>query len=130
MYHLQKSNITGLHVALCAAWDSKVSWKQEKPTNIYYITAVIAYTSGLFFTAIALTLMETGQPALLYIVPSLLLTTGVAACLRGELKPMLRGKFSQGVESENVGDDVIDDVTDEAVNDKQLDRAGSAEPLT
>ena len=74
--------------------------------------------------------METGQPALLYIVPSLLLTTGVAAYLRGELKPMLRGKFSRGVESENPqGDDVINDVTDEVAGDDQS-RAGSAEPLT
>ena len=113
----------GLHVALCAVWDTKANSSSEK-TNIYYVTSVVAYIFGLIFTAVALNLTETGQPALLYIVPPLLLTTAVVGCARGELGCFMRGKFSSGVD----GDREVDVQSEES--NHLLDQSGSTDPLT
>uniref|UniRef100_A0A8C4RA57 Signal peptide peptidase-like 2 n=1 Tax=Eptatretus burgeri TaxID=7764 RepID=A0A8C4RA57_EPTBU len=43
------------------------------------------YAVGLMLTFVALMLMQMGQPALLYIVPCMLLTCTIVACIRREL---------------------------------------------
>lgn len=50
-----------------------------------------AYVVGLLLTGIALFLMKSGQPALLYIVPCTILTTVIIAAIRGDLGHMWRG---------------------------------------
>lgn len=47
--------------------DSKVSF--QKPKMLYFWTSLIAYMCGIVSTFIAMTIMQHGQPALLYLVP-------------------------------------------------------------
>ena len=61
-------------------WSSIVLW-----------CAVAAYVVGLLLTGVALYVMKSGQPALLYLVPCTLLTTMVRAAWNGELGFMWRG---------------------------------------
>ncbi|XP_046580759.1 signal peptide peptidase-like 2B [Haliotis rubra] len=63
-----------------------------KSRRIYFIASTIAYAVGLILTYVALALMKTGQPALLYLVPCTLLTTAVIGCKRGELRFLWTGK--------------------------------------
>lgn len=81
--------LPGVHVAFCAVWDAKVH------TRIYFATSAVAYMVGLCLTYVALYMMEMGQPALLYLVPCLLLTTITVAWKRGELGNMMRGQHHQ-----------------------------------
>ncbi|CAC5406622.1 SPPL2B [Mytilus coruscus] len=71
--------------------------------KIYYIATVIAYGIGMIITFVALELMQTGQPALLYLVPCTLITTYVIGCIRGEFKLLWNGtkKVSVTENSEN-----------------------------
>jgi hypothetical protein len=53
---------------------------------------MIAYFTGLVLTHIALYLMNTAQPALLYLVPCILLSTIITGLCRGELKELYTGQ--------------------------------------
>ena len=64
---------------------------------MYYIQSVISYFVGLALTHIALNLMETAQPALLYLVPCLLISTIVTGLFRRELKELYTGKRIQSL---------------------------------
>ncbi|UJR14001.1 hypothetical protein I4U23_001001 [Adineta vaga] len=59
---------------------------------IYYLQSVISYFVGLALTHVALYLMNTAQPALLYIVPCILLSTIITSLIRRELKELYTGK--------------------------------------
>ena len=59
--------------------------------KLYYIATCVAYAVGLVITFVALALMETGQPALLYLVPCTLITTYLIGCARGEVKMLWNG---------------------------------------
>ncbi|XP_071098726.1 signal peptide peptidase-like 2B [Haliotis cracherodii] len=63
-----------------------------KSRRIYFIASTIAYAVGLIITYVALALMKTGQPALLYLVPCTLLTTVAIGCKRGELRYLWTGQ--------------------------------------
>jgi hypothetical protein len=64
---------------------------------IYYIQSVISYFIGLSITHVALYLMNTAQPALLYLVPCLLISTIITSLCRGELKELYTGKRIQAL---------------------------------
>ena len=68
--------------------------------RLYFIVTSIGYAVGLIITFVALALMETGQPALLYLVPCTLLPTYIIGCIRGEVKKLWSG-ISQKSENEN-----------------------------
>lgn len=55
------------------------------PGNILPISVLPAYGIGLLVTFMALALMQRGQPALLYLVPCTLTTSGALALWRREL---------------------------------------------
>lgn len=61
--------------------------------KLYFVLSVIAYLLGLVLAFVALSIMKIGQPALLYLVPCVLLSTIIPACIRGELKVMWTGSF-------------------------------------
>ncbi|OQR71260.1 signal peptide peptidase 2B-like [Tropilaelaps mercedesae] len=54
-------------------------------------------------TFVALYLMETPQPALLYLVPCTLLPVVLMALCRGELRAMWRGNFGEPIASRSHG---------------------------
>merc|ERR1712137_667672 len=58
----------------------------------YFVPAVTGYFVGLCTTIVALTIMQMGQPALLYLVPGTLGTTLVLALCRGELQDLWDGR--------------------------------------
>ncbi|XP_018017968.1 signal peptide peptidase-like 2B [Hyalella azteca] len=55
---------------------------------LYFTVNIIAYSVGLCLTFLALYMMRSAQPALLYLVPCTLLVTVVIAALRGDLAAM------------------------------------------
>ena len=57
---------------------------------------VSAYAIGLIITFVALALMKTGQPALLYLVPCTLGTTFVIGLKRKEVKQLWNGAYQVG----------------------------------
>lgn len=68
--------VPGFLVAYCHRFDVQIHSRQ-----VYYIACTVAYAVGLLVTFVAMVLMEMGQPALLYLVSSTLLTSlAVAAC--------------------------------------------------
>jgi len=69
----------------------------------YFVTAVIFYVTGLTLCVIALGLMHTAQPALLYIVPSILLSTTFVAWRKNQLNYFWIGptQASKELQSQN-----------------------------
>ena len=61
---------------------------------MYFISA---YAIGLIITFVALALMKTGQPALLYLVPCTLGTTFVIGLKRKEVKKLWNGAYQVGI---------------------------------
>ncbi|XP_048197907.1 signal peptide peptidase-like 2B isoform X2 [Perognathus longimembris pacificus] len=72
--------VPGLLVAYCHRFDIQV-----QSSRVYFVACTIAYGIGLLVTFLALVLMQRGQPALLYLVPCTLLTSGAVALWRREL---------------------------------------------
>lgn len=64
---------------------------------VYYIQSMISYFIGLGLTHLALALMNTAQPALLYLVPCLLISTILTGLFRGELKELYTGRRIQSL---------------------------------
>ncbi|XP_002131263.2 signal peptide peptidase-like 2B [Ciona intestinalis] len=85
--------LPGLHVGFCAIWDSKLNAGNAVKQHAYYIAAVVGYCAGLVLTFIAMVLMRTGQPALLYLVPCCLISTYIVAAKRKELNMIWNGKI-------------------------------------
>ncbi|KAK2110959.1 Signal peptide peptidase-like 2C [Saguinus oedipus] len=70
--------VPGFLVAYCRRFDVQVRSRQ-----VYFAACTMAYAVGLLLTFMAMVLMQMAQPALLYLVPSTLLTSlAVAACRR------------------------------------------------
>ncbi|XP_029430407.1 signal peptide peptidase-like 2A isoform X2 [Rhinatrema bivittatum] len=97
--------LPGLAVAYCRRFDI---WTSS--SYIYYVSCTVAYAVGMMITFIALVLMRNGQPALLYIVPCILLTSSVVAWSRKEMKKFWNGSNYQimeplddGVNADNSG---------------------------
>ncbi|KRZ05066.1 Major facilitator superfamily domain-containing protein 12 [Trichinella zimbabwensis] len=78
--------IPGIMVGFNAAFDR--SWNIRY--NLYFIMSSIGYLLGLVVTLTILLITGSGQPALLYIVPSVLFFTYALALCRGEVLKMWR----------------------------------------
>ncbi|GCB60825.1 hypothetical protein scyTo_0011199 [Scyliorhinus torazame] len=78
--------IPGMLVAYCHRFDIQV-----QTSRIYFVACTIAYGIGLLITFVALALMQTGQPALLYLVPCTLITSISVACWRKEVAMFWNG---------------------------------------
>lgn len=86
---------------------------------IYYIQSVISYFVGLAVTHIALFFMRRAQPALLYIVPCLLISTIVMGLCRRELKELYSGKRIEALyEDTNASNSDVGDPTRRRTNDR------------
>lgn len=83
--------VPGLLVSYCHAFDLL---HHSKPTRLYYIVSLCCYGIGLLVTFVALYLMDTAQPALLYLVPCTLIPVVLISLCKGEFLAMWRGNFS------------------------------------
>ncbi|XP_048223232.1 signal peptide peptidase-like 2C [Perognathus longimembris pacificus] len=79
--------VPGFLVAYCHRFDVQVHSRQ-----VYFVACTVAYAVGLLVTFVAMILMEMGQPALLYLVSSTLLTSLTVAACRQELTLFWTGK--------------------------------------
>ncbi|XP_032726950.1 signal peptide peptidase-like 2C [Lontra canadensis] len=72
--------VPGFLVAYCHRFDVQIRSRQ-----VYFMACTTAYAVGLLVTFVAMVLMQMGQPALLYLVSSTLLTSLAVATCRQEL---------------------------------------------
>ncbi|KAI2647824.1 Signal peptide peptidase-like 2A [Labeo rohita] len=79
--------IPGLLVAYCHKFDV---WMGNS-RRIYFISCAVAYAVGLGVTFAVMLLSKMGQPALLYLVPCTLLTSGILASVRKEFRHFWSG---------------------------------------
>ncbi|PRD26087.1 UNVERIFIED_CONTAM: Sppl2b [Trichonephila clavipes] len=78
--------VPGLLISYCHGFDLVTSKKR-----IYFITTIVTYGIGLLVTFVALFLMNTAQPALLYLVPCTLLPPIIIGWCKGELPTLWNG---------------------------------------
>jgi minor histocompatibility antigen H13 len=95
---LRQVDIDGLEADTGGA---KPAAKTSEVDFVYFYAGVGAYAAGLAATFVANYVTKAGQPALVYIVPSLLLTAVATAASRGELPQLLAYK-SQRAEAAKV----------------------------
>ncbi|CAG9328581.1 unnamed protein product [Blepharisma stoltei] len=87
--------LPGIFIALALRYDLfRENKKEMKEQKLYFFTTVAGYAIGILMTNLAMVLMEKEQPALLYLVPMCLLSTGVMALIKKEI-PML-WKYKEG----------------------------------
>jgi minor histocompatibility antigen H13 len=71
--------------------------------KIYFTASLVGYVVGMITTLVAMNISDHPQPALLYLVPGVLISLWSTSLVRGELK-MMR-EFSEGIDLE------VDDAT-------------------
>jgi len=76
--------VPGIFISLLLRYDKSL----KRDSNLYFIVGVISYVLGLITTGVVLTKFNHAQPALLYLVPSCVLTPLTVALLKGDLKTM------------------------------------------
>ncbi|XP_012510694.1 PREDICTED: signal peptide peptidase-like 2C [Propithecus coquereli] len=79
--------VPGFLVAYCHRFDMQV-----RSRHIYFVACTVAYAVGLLVTFTVMVLMQMGQPALLYLVSSTLLTSLAVATCRQELTLFWTGR--------------------------------------
>ena len=111
--------LPGLLISYCLAFD--LAKKALRKT--YFIICSSGYTIGfryfqtnligLICTYIALLIMESGQPALLYLVPCTLLPVMITGCMKGDFQLLWTGKQPILNEEITLSDDLnIDSLSD------------------
>ncbi|XP_054627006.1 signal peptide peptidase-like 2A isoform X2 [Dunckerocampus dactyliophorus] len=86
--------VPGLLVAYCSKFDV---WMNSK--KIYFFSSCLAYLLGMIATFVAMVLSDTGQPALLYLVPFTVITSAAVAGCRGEMRQFWTGTFYEVLDS-------------------------------
>lgn len=129
--------IPGLFVALMLRFDTRnVDVSAPMPSRLpYFSSAVVAYFAGLLATYVALTVFEAAQPALLYLVPSCLITAIAVAQLKGELSQLLtyteeEGEGEQKQKDDKATDSVVTDLPEDTAEKSASAGAAEGEPVT
>jgi len=79
----------GIFLNFLAKWDAVRMGEQKSASFVYLNTAMIAYVLS-FVTSVSIMLFfDAAQPALLYIVPCVLITSLAVAVMRGECWELL-----------------------------------------
>ncbi|XP_064471137.1 signal peptide peptidase-like 2C isoform X2 [Ornithodoros turicata] len=81
--------VPGLAVSYCRGYDVL-----SKRRSIYFIVSMLGYSIGLVLTFVSAQLMDSGQPALLYLVPSTLIPPLLLSWCRGDLKAFWLGNIT------------------------------------
>ncbi|CAF1478551.1 unnamed protein product [Rotaria magnacalcarata] len=105
--------LPGIVLTFCKIFD--IATNNRWP--IYYTQSIISYFVGLSLTHVALYLMNTAQPALLYLVPCLLLSTILTGLCRRELKELYTGKRIQTLLTRKL-ENGVDNPIEQQVNDE------------
>lgn len=114
MFYLKKQSTDkkkATYVSVTGRWGDKF-WTSGLPNESlpahlktsfpkpYFITSVIGYVAGMVTTLAIMTVFHHAQPALLYLVPGVLLSLWSTALIRGEFKHMW--EFSEAVTAEQL----------------------------
>ncbi|MCI4377780.1 hypothetical protein PGIGA_G00207040 [Pangasianodon gigas] len=81
--------IPGLLIVYCHRFDVLVH-----SSRVYFLASTVGYSVGLLLSFVCALLMNSAQPALLYLVPCSLLFSLTVALWRSELKPYWNGDMS------------------------------------
>jgi len=80
--------VPGIFISFLAKWDA-VKIGEGKASSFAYLNSVmVAYVLSLITTVAIMLFFNAAQPALLYIVPYVLIASLVTACSRGEFKEL------------------------------------------
>merc|ERR1712190_508715 len=80
--------LPGLLVSYLLRYDLQ---HKKKLLHGYFVPSLFGYCAGLTCTMVSLYVMQNGQPALMYLVPSTLGITLLLACCRGDLESLWVG---------------------------------------
>jgi minor histocompatibility antigen H13 len=80
--------VPGIFVAFVAKWDAMKMGEKVTTSFVYLNAVMIAYVLSLVTTVAIMLFFNAAQPALLYIVPYVLITTIAVAVARGEMKSL------------------------------------------
>ncbi|CAF1594975.1 unnamed protein product [Adineta ricciae] len=89
--------LPGILLTFCKIFDIA----NDNRWPVYYIQSIVSYFVGLSLTHVALYLMNMAQPALLYLVPCILLSTILTGLIRGELRELYTGRRIQSLLDSN-----------------------------
>ncbi|KAI5965384.1 uncharacterized protein KGF55_001605 [Candida pseudojiufengensis] len=123
--------IPGLFCSLSLRYDVANYYEKNKESfhhltpypKPYFITSLISYSVGIILTLLALYTFKVGQPALLYIVPSLLIGSNLVAWYRGEFSHFW--SFSDGLKPFDKNNINLEDYDEEYIPeeiDDELDK--------
>ncbi|KAK8777950.1 hypothetical protein V5799_020712 [Amblyomma americanum] len=82
--------VPGLAVSYCHSYEAIV----KKGFPWYFLLELVCYAAGLALALTMTRVMDRGQPALLYLVPAILLPVISLAWCRGDLKNLWEGEFA------------------------------------
>jgi minor histocompatibility antigen H13 len=86
-------------------------------SKVYFTASVIGYTIGMITTLVVMTWYKHAQPALLYLVPGVLLALGGTALVRGEVNEMWN--FTEAEEVEDDGQKSSKSITEQSLFSEQ-----------
>jgi len=76
--------VPGIFLNFLAKWDAVKMGEKKSSSFVYLNTTMVAYVLSLVTTVAIMLFFNAAQPALLYIVPYVLVTSVIVALLRGE----------------------------------------------
>ncbi|ODQ80433.1 hypothetical protein BABINDRAFT_161372 [Babjeviella inositovora NRRL Y-12698] len=123
--------VPGMFIALCLRFDL---WKYHQFTSPgtefhhlnsyakpYFVSSLVGYAVGMIATMVVLHLFETGQPALLYLVPGVVGAVLISALCKGDLQ--LLWNFKDGEDTPDMESDseapTLADLLDEEYNEEE-----------
>lgn len=80
--------VPGLFIAFLAKWDAVKMGEKASSSFVYLNTVMVAYVLSLVTTVAIMLFFNHAQPALLYIVPYILIASCFTALARGEFKEL------------------------------------------
>merc|ERR1719157_172251 len=80
--------VPGIFIAFLAKWDAVKMGEKASTSFVYLNSVMVAYFLSLVTTVSIMLFFNAAQPALLYIVPYILVTTAGVAFSRGEVKAL------------------------------------------
>jgi len=92
--------VPGLFIAFMAKWDAVKIAEKKSSSFVYLNWIMVAYVLSLMTTVAIMLLFNHAQPALLYIVPYILIASVVVALVRGEFKELLAYDIPDETEQE------------------------------
>jgi len=90
--------VPGVFIAFLAKWDAVIQSHTLAKSNVYLNFCMVAYVLSLVTTVGVMLIFNAAQPALLYIVPYVLITSLLVALVRGELRELWRYEIPENEE--------------------------------